>query len=139
MSYEEIRSSNILEKEMFLKKLFEEDLAKEGEGSKAAPAAPKRKKKRKVSPSPAPVPRKSSRMKPGPAPSYKEDDEEASGRRSRRDGSARREARAYSHPQLLRPRRRVNYVEEEVLSPVPDGYQNAIFSPPSAQVRQRCA
>ena len=37
------------------------------------------------------------------------EDEEASGRRSRRDGSARREARAYSHPQLLRPGRRVNY------------------------------
>ena len=114
MTYEEIRSKNILEKKKFLEKLFQDDLAKKGEGSKAAPAAPKRKKKRKISPSPAPVPRKSSRMKPGPAPNYKDDDEVASGRRSRRDGSARREARAYSHPQLLRPRRRVNYVEEEL-------------------------
>ena len=116
--YLRIQEKNIQQREAYLKELGlgKEKQAQDRKDAPATPVAPNR-KKRRPSPSPAAAPRKSSRKKTGPAPSYKVDDEVASGRRSRRDGSAKRKDGAYSHSQLLRPRRRVkpvNYAEEEM-------------------------
>ena len=109
MTLLEIQELNIREKEAFF-----QGPVREVPRSKVSKPS---RKKRKASPDPGTraAPRKSQRLeeRPGPAPEYHEEGGEASGHQSRREGSAGSGARARSRPQL-RPRRPINYVEEEV-------------------------